>query len=270
MHINFINLSTTILFTLQVVLIIGINGACRTNELTQLNVKNIEKHSDDILLINLPNTKTKRDRNFVIRKEYVTIVEKYQALRPPNTPINRFFLQYRNGKCVRQPMGTNKIGSIPREIATFLELPEPLLYTGHCFRRTSATLLADSGADLLSLKRHGGWKSNAVVEGYIEDSIQNKSKICEGIVGAITLKEPQSDPWTSPSTSKISRYETPNHLPLSPTFTPRESDESVQLLSMTDSLPKNSTQVTNTNITVPNKNITLNLNNCSNVTFNFS
>lgn len=121
MQINFINLSTTIIFTLQVVLINGINGACRTNELTKLNVNNIEKHSDDLLLINLPNTKTKRDRNFVIRKEYVTIVEKYEALRPPNTPINRFFLQYRNGKYIRRPMGANKIGSIPREMVTFLE-----------------------------------------------------------------------------------------------------------------------------------------------------
>ncbi|XP_047023444.1 uncharacterized protein LOC124632594 [Helicoverpa zea] len=190
----------------KVVLIIGINGACRTNELTLLNVTNIEKHSDELLLIHLTNTKTKRDRNFVIRKECAAIVEKYKALRPLNTPTNRFFLQYRNGKCVRQPMGSNKIGSIPREIATFLELPEPQLYTGHCFRRTSATLLADSGADLLSLKRHGGWKSNAVVEGYIEDSIENKSKICKGIVGAITLNKPLSDPWTGPSTSTMSQW----------------------------------------------------------------
>lgn len=75
----------------QVVLIIGINGACRTNELTYLSTKNIEKHSENLLLVNLRNTKTNIDRNFVIRDEYVKIVEKYQALRPANTPIDRFF-----------------------------------------------------------------------------------------------------------------------------------------------------------------------------------
>ncbi|CAH0406004.1 unnamed protein product [Chilo suppressalis] len=248
----------------KVVLIIGITGACRINELTLLNVNNVSKYShnsDELLLINVLNTKTKKDRNFVIRKEYVNIVQKYQALRPSNTPIERFFLQYRNGKCIRQPMGQNKIGSIPREIATFLGLLEPPLYTGHCFRRTSATLLAESGADLLSLKRHGGWKSNSVVEGYIEDSIQSKSKICNSIVEAITLKEPLSDSWSRPSTSKMSPHKIGNNSPLSPTFTPIESNESAQLFKITDtsSLPQNSAQFTNTNITLPNKNIKLNI-----------
>jgi hypothetical protein len=52
----------------------------------------------------------------------------------------------------RQPMGINKIGGTP----SYLKLQEPQLYSGHCFRRTSATLLADSGANLTTLKRHGG------------------------------------------------------------------------------------------------------------------
>lgn len=44
--------------------------------------------------------------------------------------------------------------------AQFLKLPDPLAYTGHCFRRTSATLLVNGGSDILQLKRHGGWKSS--------------------------------------------------------------------------------------------------------------
>ncbi|KAJ8909287.1 hypothetical protein NQ315_011363 [Exocentrus adspersus] len=31
----------------------------------------------------------------------------------------------------------------------------PEQYTGHCFRRSSTSILADSGADLLTIKRHG-------------------------------------------------------------------------------------------------------------------
>lgn len=75
------------------------------------------------------------------------------------------------------------LGSCPRRIAEFLKLDNSDLYTGHCFRRTSATLLADSGADITVLKRHGGWKSNSVAEGYVESSLQNKKKIAANIMG---------------------------------------------------------------------------------------
>lgn len=34
---------------------------------------------------------------------------------------------------------------MPQTIAEFLKLPESSSYTGHCLRRTSTTLLADSG-----------------------------------------------------------------------------------------------------------------------------
>ena len=44
-------------------------------------------------------------------------------------------------------------------------------HTGHCFRRTSATLLVDGGTDQLTLMRHGGWRSATVAQGYLEDSL---------------------------------------------------------------------------------------------------
>uniref|UniRef100_A0A1Y1L726 Tyr recombinase domain-containing protein n=1 Tax=Photinus pyralis TaxID=7054 RepID=A0A1Y1L726_PHOPY len=75
---------------------------------------------------------------------------------------------------VSVPVGLNTIGKVPSQIAKYLNLQDPQEYTGHCFRRSSATLLANKGADFLSVKRHGGWRSSAVVEGYVEESIQNK------------------------------------------------------------------------------------------------
>ncbi|EFA04789.1 hypothetical protein TcasGA2_TC014838 [Tribolium castaneum] len=68
-------------------------------------------------------------------------------------------------------------------IAQFLKLPNDIEYTGHSFRRSSATLLANAGADLSVLKRHGGWRSSSVAEGYIEDSLQNKIHISKKILG---------------------------------------------------------------------------------------
>ncbi|XP_026318551.1 uncharacterized protein LOC113229237 [Hyposmocoma kahamanoa] len=247
----------------KVILIIGINGACRSNELLNLTPNAIEQHSSDLLLINLPNTKTNIDRSFVVREEYAHVVQKYKALRPPNTITDRFFIQYRNGKCTRQPMGINKIGATAREIATFLDLKEPQLYTGHCFRRTSATLLADGGADLTTLKRHGGWRSSTVAEGYIEDSIENKSKICKRIIDSINLKQ-TSHSWAQPSTSSDANHTQTR--PESPTFTVREGSQS----SSTHNETSTTTQVANTTtITVPNKTVTFNLQNCTNFTFHF-
>jgi hypothetical protein len=52
---------------------------------------------------------------------------------------------------------------------------------GHCFRRNSTTFLADADANLSNVKRHGGWKSTSVAEGYIENSIQNKINIAKKI-----------------------------------------------------------------------------------------
>lgn len=72
-----------------------------------------------------------------------------------------------------------------KEIAIFLNLSEPQLYTGHCFRRTSATLLVDAGGDILALKRHGGWKSSTVAEGYIDESVQSKISVSNKILSSI-------------------------------------------------------------------------------------
>ena len=75
-----------------------------------------------------------------------------------------------------------------KPIATYLNLPNPQLYTGHCFRRSSATLLVDAGGDITTLKRHGGWKSTTVAEGYIEESVQNKIKVPNQILNSIENK----------------------------------------------------------------------------------
>ncbi|KAJ8982961.1 hypothetical protein NQ317_005279 [Molorchus minor] len=49
-------------------------------------------------------------------------------------------------------------------------------------RRSSATLLADAGVDITTIKRHAGWKSTTVAEGYVENSIENKTKIANQVL----------------------------------------------------------------------------------------
>ncbi|XP_011859053.1 PREDICTED: uncharacterized protein LOC105556569, partial [Vollenhovia emeryi] len=171
----------------KVAMIFGICGACRREELTQITINDIEDKGS-ILLVKIPKTKNYKPRSFVITDEFYSIFKKYITLRPKDVENSRFFLNYQNGRCTRQPIGLNKFVKIPRIIASYLKLPDPQSYTGHTFRRTSATLLADSGADIITLKRHGGWKSNTVAEGYIEDSFNNKKKICNQITCSILNK----------------------------------------------------------------------------------
>uniref|UniRef100_A0A1Y1M1G2 Tyr recombinase domain-containing protein n=1 Tax=Photinus pyralis TaxID=7054 RepID=A0A1Y1M1G2_PHOPY len=83
----------------------------------------------------------------------------------------------RSGRCITTPIGINTMGKTPRKIAEFLQLANPAQYTGHCFRRSSVSHLANSGSDLVTIKRHGGWKSSAVAEGYIETSVQRKVEV---------------------------------------------------------------------------------------------
>jgi hypothetical protein len=89
--------------------------------------------------------------------------------------------------------------------------------------RSSATILVDAGGDILSLKRHGGWKSTTVAESYVEESIANKISISNKILG-IGENQPSTSSTTRaenemgtssqlPSTAKSSQPQVPNSLP---------------------------------------------------------
>lgn len=59
-------------------------------------------------------------------------------------------------------------------MAELLGLQKPELYSGHSFRRTSATLLSNSGANIQSVQDHGDWKSMTIATQYCADSDQQK------------------------------------------------------------------------------------------------
>ena len=86
-----------------------------------------------------------------------------------------FLLNYQKGKVTKQVIGKNKTEKVLRDIAIYLKLSDAHLYTGHSFRRTSATtLLADSGGNMLLLQRHDGWASSNVAKRYVEESVGKK------------------------------------------------------------------------------------------------
>ncbi|XP_048511125.1 uncharacterized protein LOC125502027 [Athalia rosae] len=170
----------------KIVLIFGIFGALRTDELTNIQVRDMKKQGN-LLQVQVPKTKTMLPRSFIIPEDCVEYVTRYQSLRPENVPSGRFFINYQNGKCTAQVIGKNKFAGMPKEIAEFLDLPDAASYTGHTFRRTSATMLVDNGANMETLKRHGGWKSSTVAEGYIAESLGNKKNIGDMIMSSLNL-----------------------------------------------------------------------------------
>ncbi|KAJ8912735.1 hypothetical protein NQ315_016690 [Exocentrus adspersus] len=94
---------------IKVVMIVGIAGTCRSQELCDLSLGNVQDMGNE-------------------------------------------------ARCMDQPVGKNRFSAISTKIAQFLNLPYAEGYTGHSFRKTSATLLANTGATVLALKRFGGWK----------------------------------------------------------------------------------------------------------------
>ena len=51
-------------------------------------------------------------------------------------------------------------------------------------RSTSATILADEGADRLVLKRHGTWRTDGVVEKYLRNSKKMKTDVGNMLMGS--------------------------------------------------------------------------------------
>lgn len=101
----------------------------------------------------------------------------------------RLFRQFQAGKFIKSPLGKNMISSVPREIAHFLKLDNPNLYTGHALRVTSATTLADQGANIIELKRHGRWASSSIAEEYVRESKHARVETASKLSGtSLTLK----------------------------------------------------------------------------------
>ncbi|KAK4882250.1 hypothetical protein RN001_005569 [Aquatica leii] len=163
----------------KIVLIMGYSGACRRDELANLSIECIAYKIDSVFVA-ISNTKTKTPRLFATTNPaWINLIKEYASLRTSHITHKRFFIYYRQCRCTVQPIGINKIGEMPRIIAKFLQLPDASNFSGPCFRRSSALHLANSGSDLITLKRHGDWKSSAVAECYVDASIKKKNEVAE-------------------------------------------------------------------------------------------
>lgn len=137
----------------------------RCDELVKLGTQDVEHLDNNRYLVSIDASKNDEPRQFIIGDPFYDKVKQYIDLRPSDYFSEpRFFIQFLKGKCNHQVIGRNKIGETPKSIAKCLKLKNPEKYTGHCFRGTSSTLLAESGANESMLMQLGGWKSSKVAQ----------------------------------------------------------------------------------------------------------
>ncbi|KAK8815161.1 hypothetical protein WA158_003373 [Blastocystis sp. Blastoise] len=139
---------------------------------------------DDHVAINVERSKT--DQNGVgfdgivpIEEGNVkmgNILKEYYSKLDTNEEGPLFPLIVENHFCCKST-GEKTIGNWPRRIATYLNLPNADSFTGHCFRRTMASLAAENGATTEELMVQGRWKSASVANQYVHNSLSRRLEI---------------------------------------------------------------------------------------------
>ena len=92
---------------------------------------------------------------------------------------DRLFVQSTQTKFKSQPVGINTLYTFPNLIAEFMGYPGH--YTGHAFRRSSATAAAEGGASLLQMQTHFGWRSSSMPQRYVDGSERMQHDISNAI-----------------------------------------------------------------------------------------
>jgi integrase len=180
--VAFFALKTTSLEDMQdqAMAIVAFLGCLRGCELANIELPHLEEVNDGVMVTTIRFKTTNKASRFLIPfivsnqdfsparnlLVYTSLVtpwlnsKKLVRLWPRPTKMG-FSAQFR---------GKNHLGNVAKKIAVFLGL-NPDKFTGHSFRRSSATAAADWGISLINLKRLGGWKSDAVATSCVDHSL---------------------------------------------------------------------------------------------------
>lgn len=166
-------------------------GCLRGNELTVIGHSDLEMVNDGFMVTIIRVKTTSQSTRFLIPKSIPNmslspagIVTEYLKLVTPwlkSKELVRLWPRPTESKFTTQFRGKNYLSIVAKKIARFLGLDDTN-YSGHSFRRSSATAAADSGVTLINLKRFGGWKSDSVASGYIDESAAAKRNMAATLV----------------------------------------------------------------------------------------
>jgi len=137
---------------------------------------------------------------------YLGMLEEFKVIKQ-----GKFWKTPRKDKFVNSNFGINSIAEIPKKLAIFIVQKLPLSeseiseFSGHSFRRTGATLAADSGLQNRQLQTLGGWKSTKVVDEYVDRSVMNLTSFTSKILGLDREKYSKTLLQSSSSENTVTR-----------------------------------------------------------------
>lgn len=203
---------------LKVILIVGVYGLMRCQEIYNLQIKDVTasfrltKEQNELLGYNVVITKSKTDKKSqgymffipnqdiddvnpaLIIKVYLDYVSDFHSVKEDDSSFwvatKKFGESY---KFYDHVVGINWIRSVPKRLAEILQLENPKAYTGHAFRRSGASMFAESGISSANLRRLGRWKSESVAEGYVESSQTHKRTVSEMLLSDEQTKSSLTD-----------------------------------------------------------------------------
>jgi len=112
----------------------------------------------------------------------VEILDTYMALFTEQNKLDepRFFRKLKlNSKgqiaATKEKIGQHTAENIGKAVAGILRLLNPGDFTGHCWRRTAATLMAESGLTVPQMKSATGHGSERVMQRYVDNTHNQKS-----------------------------------------------------------------------------------------------
>jgi integrase len=146
----------------------GFYGGLRCADMVGICNEDVEVDSTNGLWVKYSVSKTSgmfhKTNTFLVPKPHDTHVMNY--LNATNKE-GRIFKNF-NNKFTAQPMGVRTIAKVPNAVATFLGIFGN--YTGHCFRRSCATVLAENGATSVQLKNLMNWRSESTALNYVQNT----------------------------------------------------------------------------------------------------
>ena len=173
----------------KLILLFATFGGLRISEITDLKFENVVE-KDGLLQITIERSKTDKNGTgfifFVTANANAALCplfyyHAYKVLVNSPEPASRLFRQKHADRFTNQVIGKNQIALVPKDIASFLKLDNADEYTFHAFRRTGATLQANSGVSVMQLKQWGRWKSDSVAQTYVADSSFSKRQLADNI-----------------------------------------------------------------------------------------
>jgi integrase len=163
----------------KITVIIACYGLLRLSELDSLQFENFtfEPSAIWIKIQRKKQSGTRKPAVFVIDNPIcIEIVTSYLQFFNVDQRKGRFLRYFQDGKGTERNIGKHKVAEYPKKVAEYLQL-SPEGYTGHRWRRTTATILSETDISLMQFKNAGGWHSDKVCQDYVEESKREKLQI---------------------------------------------------------------------------------------------